>query len=153
MTSPARVVAMLSPVLFVIVGLFGLGFATVFVQSLGIGVPGAAASPTAAPTLQHYGDLARSAEFYRSLGLTVWVATMATTVAVVGGVALALLLDAVVRGRRLVRSKRLPGRAVGAAQDRCRTLVVTRDTSVHSRRSRTHCSRCRWRCRTWRWRW
>jgi putative spermidine/putrescine transport system permease protein len=101
MTAGARVAAMLSPVLFVIVGLFGLGFATVFVQSLGVGVPGAAASPTAGPTLQHYGDLARSPEFYRSLGLTVWVATIATTVAVVGGVALALLIDAVARGRRL----------------------------------------------------
>jgi putative spermidine/putrescine transport system permease protein len=102
MTARARVAAMLSPVLFVIVGLFGLGFATVFVQSLGVGVPGAAAAPTAGPTLQHYGDLARSPEFYRSLGLTVWVATMATTVAVVGGVALAA--RCVARGRRLRRS-------------------------------------------------
>jgi len=82
----------------VIVGLFGLGFATVFVQSLGVGVPGGAAGPTA----RYYIDLARDSEFYFSLALTVWVATMATTVSVVGGVALALLLDAVARGRRVV---------------------------------------------------
>src|SRR5262245_61908572 len=102
MTPRARVAAMLSPVLFVVVALFGLGFAIVLLQSLGVGVPGAAASPGAAPTLRYYGELARSAEFYRSLGLTVWIAAAATTVAVVGGVALALLLDGAARRRRLL---------------------------------------------------
>jgi putative spermidine/putrescine transport system permease protein len=90
---------MLSPVLLIVGGLFGLGFLTVFVQSLGIGVPGTA---TSGPTLQHYRDLARDAEFYLSLGFTLWVATVATVIAVAGGVSLALLLNSVSRGRRLV---------------------------------------------------
>ena len=92
MTSRVRVAAMLSPALLVVVGLFGLGFVTVFVQSLGIGNP----------TAQPYRDLFRNPEFYLSLGVTLWVATAATAISVLGGVTLALLLHSVSRGRRVV---------------------------------------------------
>jgi len=96
------VALMLSPVLFVVVGLFGLGFLAVFVESLGVGISGQGASATPGPTAQHYHDLARSSEFYLSLLFTVWVATLATVVSVIGGVGLALLLQPVVRGRRAI---------------------------------------------------
>jgi putative spermidine/putrescine transport system permease protein len=94
------VALMVLPVLLVVAGLFGLGFATVFAQSLGIGIPGQPGP--SGPTVQHYRDLAQNREFYLSLGFTLWVATCATAVSVTGGVALALLLDSVARGRRIV---------------------------------------------------
>ena len=89
MTPRARVAAMLSPVLFVIVGLFGLGFATVFVQSLGVGVP-APRRRRRRPTLQHYGDLAQR-RVLCSLGLTCGSRRWQPRWRSVGGVALALL--------------------------------------------------------------
>ncbi len=94
-----RLTLMLTPVLLIVVGLFGLGFATVFVQSLGVGVPGTAAS--AGPSIDHYRALARDSEFYRSLALTLWVATITTLVSTAGGVAIALLLQPLVQGRRI----------------------------------------------------
>jgi putative spermidine/putrescine transport system permease protein len=93
-----RLAAMLMPALLVVAGFFGLGLFEVMRQSVGIGlaVPG----QSTGPTLAYYAALLRDQEFGAALGLTLWVASISTTLSVVCGVAMALGLR---RGRRLRR--------------------------------------------------
>jgi putative spermidine/putrescine transport system permease protein len=93
---------MLLPVLLIVAGLFGGGLAAVFAQSLGLGVPDPDGLLGPVPTLRHYAELASNREFYLSLGLTLWIAALTTTLSVAGGVGLALLLHAIGRARRLL---------------------------------------------------
>ena len=82
-----RLLIMLAPALLVAIGLFGLGLVEVFRQSLDGG----------------YAELFRDREFQLALGLTLWIATASTAIAVVAGVAIAVALRRAMRGVRFVR--------------------------------------------------
>lgn len=96
----SRVLAF-APVLFVTVGLFGGGLTLAVVQSLGgLPLPGVRAEWTA----EAYTTLLTSASFWRSLGMSLWLAGAATALALVVGTlaALALWFARVGSGGRLL---------------------------------------------------
>ena len=96
-TAAARRLAMLTPVLLV-TGLFAMGLTMAAAQSLGwLGLDHAAA-----PTFAYYRALLHDDEIVRSLALTLWVASVSTIVAVTGGLAIAITLGRLARGRRMV---------------------------------------------------
>jgi putative spermidine/putrescine transport system permease protein len=97
-----RLAAMLLPALLVAIGLFGLGLLEVLLQSLGVGALVPAHPP--GPTLAHYIGLFRDQEIRLALGLTIWVAGASTALAVVGGVAVALLLRRLRQGRHVAHA-------------------------------------------------
>lgn len=87
---------MLAPALLVVVGLFASGLVVAVLQSLdwvGVGTAGA-------PTLVHYADLLQDREFQAALGLTAWVASATTLLSAALGLATALALLRLTRGRR-----------------------------------------------------
>jgi len=87
---------MLAPVLMVVVGLFGAGLGAAFLESIGA----EGANPAWTPTAEHYLAVLRDREFRAALGLTFWIATATTLVSTVLGIALALILVGLVRGRQ-----------------------------------------------------
>jgi len=89
---------MLSPALAVIGGLFVGGLALAAAQSLGY----FAATGEAAFTLRHYAALGNDREVYASFWLTVKLATLATMISAVAGLALALGLHEAARRSRAV---------------------------------------------------
>lgn len=95
--SGRRTFLMIAPVLTVTVGLLGAGLAAAVAQSVGLTGPGAGGTFT----LAHYQHVLADREFHAALGLTLWVAGASTTLSTALGVALALLLARLIRGRRL----------------------------------------------------
>jgi putative spermidine/putrescine transport system permease protein len=88
---------MLTPVLLVM-ALFAIGLTMAGAQSLGwLGLDHAAA-----PTFAHYRSLVDDEEIVNSMVLTLWVAGISTIVAVSGGLAIAITLARLARGRRMV---------------------------------------------------
>jgi putative spermidine/putrescine transport system permease protein len=87
---------LLTPALLVIVVLFGGGLVLVVWQSLG-GLP-LSGPPTL--SLQAYGHIFSSGEFWASLALTLWISVVSTFLAAVLAVVSALLLRPVTRGQR-----------------------------------------------------
>jgi putative spermidine/putrescine transport system permease protein len=85
-TPRLRLALMLAPVLAVIAGLFVGGLALAFVQSVGYFAPIGEQSFT----LAHYRALLRDSEFRASLALTLGLATVATVISALLGLALAL---------------------------------------------------------------
>jgi putative spermidine/putrescine transport system permease protein len=102
-TRRLRLAAMLAPLLTAVVGLFAAGLLVVLLQSLGWLQPAGVGAP-APPTAQAYLGLFADREFYLSLTLTLWVATVTTVLSLAGGVAIALGLHRLVRGRRIAYS-------------------------------------------------
>jgi putative spermidine/putrescine transport system permease protein len=100
--SRLRVAAMLLPAVLVALGLFGLGLFEVLRQSLGLGAFDS--TPSAGPTLAHYRALLHDREIHLALGLTLWIASVTTALAVVAGVAVALGLRGLGAGRRAVHT-------------------------------------------------
>ena len=100
MTGRLRLAAMLAPLMIVVVGLFGAGLVVVLLQSLGWLQPASVRAP-AVPSWQAYQALFTDREFYLSLTLTLWVATVATILSLIGGVAIALAHHRLVRGGRV----------------------------------------------------
>lgn len=84
----------LLPALTVTALLFGGGLVLAVLQSLGYAVYGSQAGLN----LGAYRELFSSAEFWRSLGLSLWIALAATTLAAVFGTAFALILHALKGG-------------------------------------------------------
>jgi len=89
---------MLTPALAVIGGLFAGGLALATVQSLGYFAP----TGENAFTLRHYRSLCDDYEIYASLWLTLKLATAATVISAVAGLALALGLSEVARRSRTI---------------------------------------------------
>jgi len=89
---------MLTPALAVIGGLFAGGLALATVQSLGYFAP----TGENAFTLRHYSSLCDDYEMYASLWLTLKLATAATVISAVAGLALALGLSEVARRSRTI---------------------------------------------------
>src|SRR5215468_6456735 len=89
---------MLAPALVVIGGLFVGGLALATVQSLGYFAP----TGENAFTLRHYRSLGEDYEIYASLWLTLKLATAATVISAVAGLALALGLRKVARRSRTI---------------------------------------------------
>lgn len=92
-----RIAAGLAPAVLVIVLLFGGAVVLAVVRSLGVGPFG----PSSTASFDAYRSLVTDPEFVRSLGLTVYVAVVSTTLAVVLGIGAALVLRRVGRGRRV----------------------------------------------------
>src|ERR1051325_1498747 len=92
-----RIVWMLLPAMFVVLGLFAGGLLLALIQSLGY------FSPTGEHsfTLKHYLALCSDREVRRSLALTLWLASVATFISAALGLLLALSLRKFVRGRRV----------------------------------------------------
>lgn len=84
----------LAPVLLIVVGLFGTGLLSAFVES--ISLPGAGTLTT-----RYYLGVSRDPEFWTSLALTLWVAAASTAVATAAGVGVALRLSQLGRARKL----------------------------------------------------
>ncbi len=93
-----RTWAALAPALLLVGGLFGTAVVMAVRRSLGVGGVGVADGPS----LAAYRTLFADPEFPRSLLLTFHVAVTSTTLSVVLGVAAALVLRRVARGRRLL---------------------------------------------------
>lgn len=84
----------LAPVLTIVAGLFGAGLMSAFIDSV--------SSPDGGGlTGRYYLGVARDAEFWASLSLSLWVSAVSTTIATAAGVATALLLSRLAAGRRL----------------------------------------------------
>ncbi len=88
----------LSPALLVIGGLFAGGLALATAQSLGYFAP----AGENAVTLLHYRSLADDQEIYASVWLTIKLATIATVISAVAGMALALGLRNLARRSRAI---------------------------------------------------
>ncbi|MGE0862931.1 MAG: ABC transporter permease [Vicinamibacterales bacterium] len=84
----------LTPVLMIVVGLFGTGLASAFVDSI-------STPDTGVVTGRYYLGVAGEQEFWASLALSLWVATTSTTIAAAVGVVAALMLSRLAAGRRL----------------------------------------------------
>jgi putative spermidine/putrescine transport system permease protein len=89
---------MLSPALLVISVLFAGGLMLAAAQSLGY----FALAGESALTLRHYAELGNDREIYASLWLTLKLATIATVISAVGGLALALGLREAARRSRAI---------------------------------------------------
>jgi putative spermidine/putrescine transport system permease protein len=93
-----RTMLMLAPALTVIVLFFGGGLLIGFSQSVGympvIGLR--------TPTLSHYADILRERDFYLSLGLTLYIAFVSTSLATVLALLSAMALRRSTRGSQLV---------------------------------------------------
>ena len=99
-SEPVRPWLLLAPVLVVVVGLFLAAVALATVQSFGfLPLPGAVSEPSAAA----YRNLAAGPELGRSLLLTLYLATVSTTLSVVLGIGAALVLRRVTAGSRVLR--------------------------------------------------
>lgn len=85
----------LAPVLLVVIGLFGTGLLSAFVESTTDPESGAV-------TARYYWAVVRDEEFRASLALTLWVSTVSTALATAAGVGIALLLSRLIAGRPLM---------------------------------------------------
>lgn len=95
-----RLALLLAPVVAAIGGLFVGGLLLSLGQSLGYFAPAGEQSFT----LAHYRNLAADGEFRASLALTLALATVATAISAVGGVALALAVRRLARTRPIFRT-------------------------------------------------
>lgn len=84
----------LSPVLLIVIGLFGTGLASAFLESM-------TDRATGAMTARAYSAVLRDEEFRASLALTMWVSTVSTALATAAGVGIALLIARLTAGRSL----------------------------------------------------
>lgn len=84
----------LTPVLLILVGLFGAGLASAFVESI-------STPDTGALTARYYFGVARDEEFWASLALSLGVSIASTMVATAAGVVLAIIVARLAAGRGL----------------------------------------------------
>lgn len=84
----------LSPVLLIVVGLFGTGLASALLESM-------TDPATGAMTARAYSAVLRDEEFRASLALTMWVSTVSTVLATAAGVGMAFLIARLTAGRAL----------------------------------------------------
>jgi len=89
-----RIALRLSPVLLIVVCLFGTGLLWALVESM-------TDPDTGAVTARYYWAVVRDEEFRASLALTMWVSTISTALATAAGVGIALLLARLTAGRPL----------------------------------------------------
>jgi putative spermidine/putrescine transport system permease protein len=98
-TNPAAAFGLVAPALAVVVFLFGGGLALGLVQSLGH-LPAAGMSSL---TLGHFSHVLADPDFFKSLGLTLYLSLTSTLIAAAISVAAALAFDALAGRSRLVQ--------------------------------------------------
>ena len=96
---PAAMIGLMAPALAVVVLLFGGGLALGLVQSLGH-LPAAGMS---SPTLDHFTHVLADPDFFRSLGLTLYLSLMSTLIAAAISVAAALAFNALAGRSRVIQ--------------------------------------------------